>query len=518
MLTRIRPVRRFFRFITVLAAVMLIVLWGKPGLLDRSSTSGPAEVNINSGLSFVVETDSGLSTRLVGPTIREEPLMRQSSYQYTVFNRSQEIGRVTLTCQDLLNGDVLFFIESKGITTLSHSCQGLLTLSGPHPDNGRALVYPEGNVVLGRSSWQLINSKQLKTELPSGIVFLDGEEKSLVLGPVDQLQDLGHGVLREMKTSRVSVQRNQGESEFRFPLSSTQGGIIRLWGVISHEKLVNWGNETDVSSIRVADLNRARKFWLDGTYDMVPFSYVPTDPRGFWRCPAQHVGRSFLSKESRFTYAIGISSMYSSINSQNSAGYWPTRPRSNWLFEDYGFGHDFYDTRFNTDAAQYLLEAFQTYGEDNALARAHQYARFLCSFAREKAYRSKNGGYLVPDYQDSSGKHQTHTSLNHLLAEMNFLYEMFLTTGVTEYKETADRMLMAIQDTRDEWIKENGELWYARLPNGDYGFEDYPTLTLNDLRQSQQILLRITGHRDPNLDRLIISKETYNRKNGIPLR
>ena len=465
----------------------------------------------------MVETDSGLSTRMAGPAIREEPLLRQSSYHYTIFNRSQEIGQVTLTCQDLLNGDVLFFIESKGLSTESHTCQGRLTLSGPHLTSGRTLVYPEGNVAIGQSNWRAISPKQLKSGLPAGIAFLECGEKSLVLGPVDQIQDLGHGVFREMRTFDVSVRRGQGESEYRFTLSSAQGGMIRLWGVISHGQLVNWENENDTSSIQVADLNGTRKFWIDGSYDMVPTSYVPTHSRGFWRCPAQHVGRSFLDKESRFTYALAVSSMYSCITSQNSTGYWPTRPRSNWLAEDYGFGHDFYDTRFNTDAALYLLEAFQTYGEENALAAAHRYAGFLCSFARENAYRSKNGGYLVPDYQDSSGEHRTHTSLNHLLAEMNFLYEMFLTTGMPEYKETADMMLQAVKDTRDEWIKENGELWYARLPNGEYGFEDYPTLTLNDLRQSQKLITRISGYHDPDLAKLIESKETYNRTNGIPL-
>ena len=517
MVTRFKSFRGLLRLIAVFFMVVMVIMWGKPGILDWGSTSGSDEVTLHSGLSFMVETDPGLSTRLVGPTIREEHLLRQTSYRYTIFNRSREIGMITLTCQTLLNGDVLFFVESQGITTESHSCRGRLTLTGPHPTTGRTLVYPGENVGLNQSSWQAIDSKQLKSQLPPGIAFLDGREKSLVLGPVDQLQDLGYGVFREIRTLQISVSRSQDESEFCFPLSSGEGGIIRLWGVISHEQLVNWGNEPDVSSIRVADLNRARKFWYDGSYDMVPMSYVPTDPRGFWICPAQHVGRSFLTKGSRFTYAVAVSSMYSLITSQNNTGYWPTRPQSNWLAQDYGFGHDFYDTRFNTDAALYLMKAFQIYGEDNALAAARRYAGFLCGFARESAYRSKNGGYLVPDYRDSSGEHRTHTSLNHLLAEMNFLYEMFLTTGDADYQETATKMLQAVKDTRDEWIKESGELWYARLPNGDYGFEDYPTLTLNDLRQSQKIITKVSGDEDSDLARLITSKETYNRASGISL-
>jgi len=518
MFSSFKPFFRLLRLIVALLIIVPIILWGKPSLFNRGGTSGSDDVTLTAGSSFLVETDSGLRTRLEGPSIQEESLLRQTSYRYTIFNRNQEIGRVTLTCQDLLNGMVLFFIESKGITTESHIYQGRLTISGPHPATGRTLAYPEGDLVLGQSAWETIKPSQMKSELPSGIAFLDGKTNSLVLGPVDQFQDMGHGVYRAMKSYTVSVRRNQGESEFCFPLSSPQGGIIRFWGIISNQKLVDWGNEIDVDSIQIADLNRIRKFWLDGVYDIVPFSYTPTHPQGYWRCPAQHVGRSFLSKTSPFTDAIAISSMYSVINSQNNSGYWPTKPQSNWLAEEYGFGYDFYDTRFNTDVAHYLLEAYTVYQEDKALATARRYADFLCGFARESSYRSKNGGYLVPDYQDSSGVHQTHTSLNHQLAEMNFLYEMYLATNDTEYQEIANKMLLAIKDTGDEWIKESGELWYARLPNGDYGFKDYPTLTLNDLRQSQKIITRISGHPDPDLARLIASKEAYNRANGIPLR
>ncbi|MGE5543385.1 MAG: hypothetical protein ACM3UW_00285 [Bacillota bacterium] len=514
---RFNAFSRLFQLAVAAVIMVLVISWGKPSLLDPGGTSGSDEVTLTSGLSFMVETDSGLKTRLDGPTIREESRLRQSSYRYTILNRDREIGLVTLTCQDMLNGMVLFFVESKGVTTKSHLYQGRLILSGPHPTTGRALVYPEGNRVLGQSAWQTLSSDQLKSGLPPGITYLDGKANSLVFGPVDQFHDMGHGVYRETESFAILVRRSHGESEFRFPLSDTQGGIIRFWGIISNEKLVDWENETDVSSIQIADLNQIRKFWLDGVYDLVPFSYKPTHPHGFWRCPAQHVGRSFLTKTSPFTDAIAISSMYSAINCQNETGYWATRPQSNWLAEEYGFGHDFYDTRFNTDAALYLLEAYQNYKEDKALAAASRYADFLCGFARESAYRSKNGGYLIPDYQDSSGEHQTHSSLNHLLAEMNFLYEMHLTTGKEEYKKTANLILLAIKDTCNEWIKESGELWYARLPNGNYGFKDYPTLTLNDLRQSQKIITKISGHPDPDLARLIISKESYNRANGIPL-
>lgn len=507
--------RKLFGLTVALIIVAIITLGNNPGTLD--SISGSEEIMLTPVLSFAVETDSGVSSRLEGPNIREELLLRQSIYNYTVLNENQEIGRISLTCQDLRNGIFLFFIESEDIAAENQICHGRLILSGHYPTKGRTFAYPAGNRVPGLSSWESINQEQLNSQLPSGISFLDGEANSLVLGPVDQFQDLGHGVYQEINSFPILVRRDQERSELSFPLSDTKGGVFRFWGIIHNKQLVDWENETLLSSIQRADLNKTRKFWLDGVYDLVPSSYKPTHPLGFWRCPAQHVGRLFLTEAGPFSYAVAVSSMYSAIRTQNSSGYWPTEPQSDWLAQDYGFGYDFYDTRFNTDVAIYLLEAYQAHNEDRALLAACRYADFLYSFAGESSYRSKNGGYLVPDYQDSSGEHHTHTSLNHLLAEMNFLYEMYLTTNETEYQETANSMLQAIKDTGDEWIKESGELWYARLPNGDYGLQDYPTLTLNDLRQSQKILARINGRPDPDLARLITSKESYNRANGIPL-
>ncbi len=517
MLTDCKSFKKLLLIVIVSLVLLLVIPGDKPSLFELISTGtfNSEEIVLHPGLSFMVESDQKVKIKMVGPTVREETLLRQSSYQYTIKHRNQKIGQITVTLHNLTNGDVLLFVESRKATKESHSYRGRLTLSGPF-HTGRTLLYPQRELLPNQSDWHTFYPAQSYC-LPEGIVYLDGQENSVVLGTVDIIKYMGHGVWKEVQTIPISFNQNQKNSELRFLLSDTQSGLIRFWGVISNDPLVNWKSETDVSTIQIADLNQTRKLWLDGVYDIVPDSYFPTDPRGFWRCPAQHVGKSFLSANSRFTYAIAVSSMYGSINTQNEAGYWPTGPLSNWLAEDYDFSYNFYDTRFNTDAALYLLEAYRKYGEDKALDSAFRYSDFLCSFAQESAYRTKNGGYLVPDYQDSSGRHKTHTSLNHLLAEMNFLYEIYLTTGNRKCMNIAEKMLLAVKDTCNEWIKDTGELWYARLPNGDYGLEDYPTLTLKDLRHSQQLISQIYGRRDPDLARLISSKEAYNRANGLPL-
>ncbi|MDT3700422.1 MAG: hypothetical protein RO469_13500 [Thermincola sp.] len=100
---------------------------------------------------------------------------------------------------------------------------------------------------------------------------------------------------------------------------------------------------------------------------------------------------------------------------------------------------------------------------------------------------------------------------------MNFLYEMYLATDDTAYLENADSIKLAVKDTVYNWNKPDGDLHYARLLDGTFGKQDYPTLTLKDLRYSQYLIKKTTGQDDIDFWRLISWKEQYNKNHGIPL-
>ena len=111
---------------------------------------------------------------------------------------------------------------------------------------------------------------------------------------------------------------------------------------------------------------------------------------------------------------------------------------------------------------------------------------------------------------------KTHVSLNHLVSEMNFLFEMYNSTAKTKYLQVAKRILTGISDTAEEWInKETGDLFYGYYGNGKYDVEDYPTLTLDDLRYAQILITTLYSNEDPSIKMLTRVKEEYLSKIGI---
>ena len=259
---------------------------------------------------------------------------------------------------------------------------------------------------------------------------------------------------------------------------------------------------------------------------------------------------------------MAIVSMNHNLQQQTEAGYWITSPQSNWLYEDYGVAAGFYDTRFSTDAAMFLLDMYQYYSDqleqdvqqaeqkESALTEEYQqdkpvdesidelidekqaellrvreavasYADFLIWFAKAHSFTTTNGGLLVQDYFHPTIPHQpTHVSLNHLVTEMNFLLQ-YIALGDVEnsdqYLQIAKRIHQAVLDTGLDWVKPNSDLWYAFLPDRTYGLMDYPHLTRNDLRLSVSLMENVWPGQDDMFKKLIYFKEKYLQENGMRL-
>jgi len=146
---------------------------------------------------------------------------------------------------------------------------------------------------------------------------------------------------------------------------------------------------------------------------------------------------------------------------------------------------------------------------------ADHYIIHVLSHHRE----TKNGGYLVDDYGYSQMPGiRTHMSLNHQLLGMNFLYELFITTQDARYKTLAEKLKKGIEDTWSSWIiKKTGDLYYCYLLSGRYDGQDYPLLTLNDLRYSQKLFKTVYNSENAYFTKLINAKETFLKKNNLPL-
>ncbi|OAJ72528.1 hypothetical protein AYJ08_18135 [Brevibacillus sp. SKDU10] len=301
------------------------------------------------------------------------------------------------------------------------------------------------------------------------------------------------------------------------PVESHMFGEV--WALESFQPLIDWdalNMELIWKSIDFED--RLRWSW-DGFYDRTPTTYVPTGPNYFWRNPDNYFATSFvITRGSRAAHDLGWIMLHTILPNQNAQGFWPSAPKSTWLWNDYQVDAGFYDTRFNTDIAYLLLKAYQSYHDERFLQASMRYAEFFLQHSQQNHFLiERNGqvGILVSDYSHEKPHKLTHSSLNHQLQEMNYLYELYMQTKDERFKELADKMLWGIKLTRDAWVMPNSNLHYAYMPDGTMGLKDYPFLTYNDLHVVQSVLMLIQGWEDPDLAYLMQMKKQWMDANNV---
>lgn len=435
---------------------------------------------------------------------------------WTLYRQSAKIGSLSITTSTLPSGTFYYFLRyeslSKGepvIVTLPFSLEAF---------SYRTIVYPDPKSLhYQTSTWSEPKEAQLHTTLHKEPVFADDSSRSLILGYVDVYEKQPNEVRKERYDLAKGIHLTPTGMELA--LSPVPGTISEAWGFVGTKPLISWSTP-EMVDLRMGDFYRVRKWTREGLLLPTPSTYSPSSQMSFWLNPYNAVGEKFLrTSGSAFFEDFALVSLYAPLSWQNSHGYWFTSPKSTWLSKEYGIDRYFFDTRFNTDTAMFLLNGYKKYQDPLLLASVERYAEYFSKHAMTKHFVTKNGGYLVADYaHEANPKTKTHVSLNHQLAEMNFLYELYKTTANEEYLSLAEKLRQGVVDTAPAWEnKKTGDLHYAYLVNGTYGLTDYPLLTLKDLRYSQHLLESIYAAREPQFDLLIQVKEAYLRKNGMPL-
>jgi hypothetical protein len=315
---------------------------------------------------------------------------------------------------------------------------------------------------------------------------------------------------------KINIEKLDGNYKITYSFPINKDMIGEIWMLKSTEALANWNDSThfDVMSQDVA-VNR--RFSKDGYYFPVPSNYYPYSETMLYRQPSDYAGTSF-ARYGSFNMAkeLGYVFVWTCMQNQNDKGYWATGPKSDWLVKDFKIGAGFYDTRFNTDFAQSLLYAYKRYNNTDFLYAACKYAEYFIDHAENNHYETTNGGYLVEDYGYDYEHSRTHVSLNHQLAEMNYLYNLYEITKEERYKDLADKMLLAVDDTRDQWVLPNNNLNYALYYSNETNtMVDYPYLTYNDLFTTKQILKNQFKTTNSTIEYLMASKKMWMDANNV---
>jgi hypothetical protein len=196
-------------------------------------------------------------------------------------------------------------------------------------------------------------------------------------------------------------------------------------------------------------------------------------------------------------------------------GLWRTDYTSTWVKSESGIVAPYVDTRHNEHLSELSLSIAEALGSQGVVAVAEctrwadNYAKYLNTLADRGAVVRTPHGILFADYYDASGKLKVHTSMNHALGEMNYLYDMYVRTADPRYVVLAERVRAGIDDTAPGWIRANHDLWYQRNVNGTFGGTDYPYVTYMDLLGARMRIFGIMGAIDPDIEMLLAEKADF---------
>ena len=332
-------------------------------------------------------------------------------------------------------------------------------------------------------------------------------------------ENLGSGTLRHQPSLDGSLTVSADGEGYLVQLTVPRlpAGMEAHWTVVtSQEALLDWAGGTDDDFWSAYTLDHDSKWCFDGYYYPSPSLYTPHGDNCYYRLPAAYLVKSFVhgAPAVRAAEDLGIAGLDTMLMQQNTAGYFPTLPISQWLQSSYGIGGGFYDTRFNTDLAEIFYHSSQTLQCAEFDAAMNRYFDFFLDFAANHHVVTAGGGWLVEDYYHPASTRQVHTSLNHQLAEILTLYHFSEQLQREDLAQLAERMLLAVRDTADNWIRSDGDLHYARYPGGTYSETDYPYLTYNDLYLLRAYLSE-RGRTVPELQQLMDSKRAWMDRNGI---
>lgn len=364
-----------------------------------------------------------------------------------------------------------------------------------------------------------VNTSNL-ANLKNNTLFIDTDKESIVLSvPAVYKNEFTSNtleIMRELEKGVIIEKTPQGyKITAEFP--QKQEHIAEIWALQGKRQLVDFSTMDTFNSLKNQDLALERRWSWDGYYFKIPSNYVPSGENVLYRNPANYTGAAWARQSSYpLTQDMGFVMTEICAKNQNSQGFWATGPKSLWLEADFNIKEGFYDTRFNTDFALSLLNAYKNYNNKEFLTYAINYAEYYCEYAKNNHYEPEGGGWLVEDYAGGDAYNRTHVSLNHQLAEMNFLFEAYNITSEQSYLDVAELMLKGIENTRNKWVLPDNNLAYALYYEGSANVMiDYPYLTYNDLFNTKKILNQYLNKSSDAIAYLMACKKQWMDENNI---
>ena len=293
--------------------------------------------------------------------------------------------------------------------------------------------------------------------------------------------------------------------------------IYEDWFLFSDKALLNINSSRTKKVMETTDFSLIKYFGQNGFYyNTQSTGYLNENHRTYYWDYSMYAARSILeyyfNPHERYFYDFATHCLLVLKTNRNEKGYWKTGTVSLWLNELYQLEANYFDTRFSVDAGLFLLFYHQRFHCPEALAMATKIGDLLLTYMQKGyGFRTPNDGMMIQDYIcENNPDQKTHTSLNHLINEANFLLMLYEHSQVVYYKNAAIRIVKGIIATEEEWKNSlNGDLHYALFPDATYGEKDYLTLTYHDLLRYHSFSEKYLKERTPAMFRLGKYKEDF---------
>ena len=197
---------------------------------------------------------------------------------------------------------------------------------------------------------------------------------------------------------------------------------------------------------------------------------------------------------------------HTAINTENNI--WLTNYTSTWLSKDYDIKAYYIDTRFNETIGYLLLNLYYDTNNNKFLTSFINYADFIVESWKTESYLVSDNR-ILPDYFSDNHTLKTHSSFNHQLALINYLFKAYELTENKDYYKTAKEILNGILGFKDSWIRENKDIWYEVNSKGEFSGTDYEIVTLDDMLYTQKYLYQFDKKLNEQLTKFIKSKLEY---------
>lgn len=285
--------------------------------------------------------------------------------------------------------------------------------------------------------------------------------------------------------------------------------------MLSNDKLFN--NESSIELFTDMLNNSAYTSWLsfEGSYHKLPYSVEPFSRDGYGRNPgaviAKQPFKNYQTDKSNIFYILTMNSNHTLLNylDRDKAGVWFTEYTSTWLKKDYKIRAPYVDTRHNEAIGIYLNQVGEYFNNLKIKKSNAYYAKYLVKKYNDNEVIKFQEGNLFPDYFSENHTTHTHASLNHQLGIVNYFFNYYIETNIIEYKNVGLSILKTIENQYKSWIRDDKDLWYQINEKKEFNGRDYKIVTLDDLLNTQKILVKIGETKSPNVSKLIRSKYDY---------